>query len=158
MSIPISIVSIFNLDFGQIFPEVQYFTVVVEENSRTFEHPLEDGSSVVDHSIILPVRINLKAFLGFNVYFSTYNRLRAIYLARSTIFVKTRTSIYQNMIIEKMPHEETNKAMESISINLILKEIQVAQTQTTFSPTDNVDSSTVARGRQTTTVTTPPLL
>jgi hypothetical protein len=152
-------VAVFNLNYGRLFTdaEISMTNISVTENRRLFQHPLESGANVVDYSIIEPVKLRIKAILPPETYFSTYSQLNAIYTLGSTLYVKTRVRIYQNLIIESMPHEETVSRLQSVDMELSLREIQYASTIFEYVPISDRDQNVVNRGRQTSTpqVTAP---
>jgi hypothetical protein len=159
-------VAIFNLNYGRLFTEaeIKILELNAEPRRTLFDHPLEDGTTVTDYSIVEPIRMRLAVFLPPGFYASTHAQLREIFNTGSYIYVKSRGNIYDNLIIDAMPHEETAQFLESIQMEIDLREVQTAvtgtvsansaQEATTYSPISPAAESTVQRGRQT---STPPI-
>lgn len=116
------------------------------------EHPLEDGSSIVDHKIILPIEVELSMVVQSADFRSVYDQIKRYYLGAELLSVQTRTGVYNSMVIQGMPHDETPDFYDTISIALKLKEVKLVTAQFGTLPPRKVkrkeDSSTVKRGEQ----------
>ena len=154
-------VALFNINYGRLFTDKEVFIkdVSINQDKKIFEHPLEDGTSVVDHVVINPVTLNINVFLPVEFYLSTYAQLKVIYLTSGLLYFKSRVQIFQNLIIQSMPHEESAENLQSIMMELVLREVQFAetafssssQTSSVYAPLSPISESTVQRGRQTST-------
>lgn len=111
-------------NFNQVFPNAKVMKVTVKEEAKLMEHPVETGIIIVDHRIILPVEIELSIFIENAYYLDTYKIMRGLYLNGTLLSVQTRTGVYDNQIIESMPHEEDPDYYDAITIALKLKQVQ----------------------------------
>ena len=54
------VVAVFNQATGaQVFADARPLKAVVSETAQLMTHPLEDGSNIIDHRIILPIGLSL---------------------------------------------------------------------------------------------------
>lgn len=120
----LDVVAVLNSDFVQVFPEARPLSATVREESKVMEHPLETGSTVVDHRIITPKEIELSCILSSEEYADVYQVIKNIWLNGDTLTVQTRTDSYENMIIESIPHEEKSDMMDGITLAMKLREVK----------------------------------
>jgi len=149
----VDVVGVFDSDFNQLFAEGRPIKANVTVASKVMEHPVEDGSTIADHRVILPVEIELTMILGtVGEYRDTYNQIRSLFLQTETLVVQTRTGTYPNMIIEKMPHDETADVFDAIPLVVKLREVVLVTAQFQALPPKAVakkrNASTVKRGEQ----------
>jgi hypothetical protein len=121
-------VAIFDDDFIQLFPGARAIKAIVKEQSKVMEHPLEDGATITDHRVILPIEIELSFILKPEDYQDTYNQIKQYYLDATLLNVQTKSGVYQNQLIQAMP--------------------LFALTEFEYSAADPLQSSTVNRGAQ----------
>lgn len=145
-------VAVFDQNFTQLFELARPLKATVKEDSKVMEHPLETGASVVDHSVILPVEIELSLVLSRGEYLDTYQRIRKTFRNRDLLVVQTKTGLYENMLIESCPHEEDAEMFDTIAMALKLREAQFVQAQFDTLPPQKVrnptNASTVDKGQQ----------
>ena len=151
-------------DDVQILEGAHLMRATVGEDVTFYKHPLENGRSLVDHRIIQPVTIEFQiiltddvSILGAVLALSTdfvesagdvYTQIREVFLAGTLLSIQTRTATYRNQVIQAMPHEETSRVFDGVTISASMSEIQFETANTTFAPADETDSDTVARGKQ----------
>lgn len=149
----VDVVGVFDSDFNQLFADGRPIKANVLEQSKVMDHPLETGATISDHRVILPVEIELTMILGSRgEYRDTYNEIKALFSQVDTLVVQTRTGTYANMIIEKMPHDETPDVFDAIPLVVKLREVQFVTAQFQALPPKAVakkrNASTVKRGEQ----------
>jgi hypothetical protein len=149
------VVAIFDQNFNQLFVTARPIKATVKEDSKVMEHPLETGATVVDHTIILPVEIEIAIIPTRGEYRDVYQRIRQAYKKRDLLVVQTKTGVYENQIIQSLPHEEDPEQFDTIAIGLKLREVQFVQAQFTKLPAKSVSAtkkptaaSTVDKGQQ----------
>lgn len=151
-SIKVEVVGVFDSQYRQIFPEAVTMKASVNEEAKMFTHPLEDGVSVADHRIIMPVEVEMTVFLRRDQYRNVYAQIRNEFHGANTYIVQTRTASYPNMAIASMPHEENPEMFDSVPMVLKFVEAQFVKTQFQALPPAKVrnkrDASTVKRGEQ----------
>ncbi len=139
-------VAVFTGDFNQVFPRARIVKAVVEEPAKLMEHPLETGATIVDHRIILPIRIELSTVLQSEDYKDTYRQIKQLFLNSTVLSVQTRSSVYTNQIIAEMPHEENPDMYDAKAVAIKLKQVLFANTSSGIKPKRPQDQPTVQRG------------
>jgi len=150
------VVSVFDANDGrQVFANARPIKVTVAESAKLMAHPLEDGSNIVDHRIILPVGLSISFILRAENYRETYQEIRRIFRQSVRLTVQTKTDTYTNLYLQDMPHEEDPALFDTVTMILQFIESQIAIVQVLALPPAAVanppDTSTVDRGQQTTT-------
>lgn len=141
-------VAVFTQDFEQLFKAARAMKAVVKEQAKLMEHPVENGSIITDHRIVLPVEIELTLILTSDDYRQVYKSIRQYYLNGTLLVVQTRSDIYKNQMIESMPHEEDTTQYDVLPLILNLKQVQFAQAQYGVVPQNPTNANTVERGAQ----------
>jgi hypothetical protein len=135
------VTAILDADFNQLFEDARAIKCSVSRASKVMEHPLETGETIVDHTVVLPVSIELSMVLSASGYQSVYQDILSMYKQADTMTVQTRVDSFQNMIIEAMPHEESAEIVDGVLVSLKLKECKFASTQYTEGKAINPASS-----------------
>jgi len=141
-------VALFDQDYNQLFKHARAMKAVVKEQSKVMEHPVENGTVITDHRIILPVEIELTLVLLAEDYANVYKNIRQYYLNGTLLVVQTRSDVYSNQIIDSMPHEEDPTQYDVIALILNLKQVQFVTAQYGVVPKQPKNSNTVKRGTQ----------
>lgn len=149
----IDVVGIYDDGFRQLFETARPIKAAVKEDSKLMEHPVETGATITDFSIILPVEIELSLIAsGVDEYRAVYGQIRRAFTSRTVLAVQTWTGLYQNMLIQAMPHEEDPALADAIAIALKLKEVKIVEAQYAQLAARQVrnpsHASTVNRGQQ----------
>lgn len=146
------IVAIFDQNFNQLFRLARPIKAAVKEDSKLMEHPLETGATITDHSILLPLEIELSLIATRGEYVDVYQRIKQSFRNRDLLVAQTKTGLYENMIIQSMPHEEDPEMFDSIAIAVTLREVLLVTAQFAKLPAKKVrnpsNSSTVDKGQQ----------
>ncbi len=149
------VVAFFDQDYNQILIGANIVDVRVQEDARAMEHPVEDGTIITDHRIILPVEIDVTLILNGNSISSTTNSFTGVYAEIENLFnsatlitVQTRTSIYQNQMITSLPHSETSELYSGVALSLNLRQVLIVSAQYNITPKYPSNSNTVQRGTQ----------
>lgn len=146
------VVAIFDQNFRQLFELARPIKATVKEDSKLMEHPLENGATIIDHSIILPVEIELSLIPKRGEYRDVYLRIRQAFRNRDLLVIQTKTGLYENQIIQSVPHEEDPELYDTIGIALKLREAQFVSAQFGKLPPKAVrnpaHASTVDKGQQ----------
>lgn len=142
-----------NGNLEQIFVQARPRLANVKEESQFMAHPVEDGTSITDHRIIQPIEIEIPFVISRNRYLDTYNEIKQTYFRGESLSIRTRTGLYSNMYIVRIPHREDPDMYDAISISITFREVQFVQAQFSALPPNKVvdkkNSSTVPRGTQT---------
>ena len=141
-------VAVFTQDYVQIFKNARSIKAVVKESAKVMEHPVESGSIITDHRIILPVEIDLSMILASVDYQNVYKQIRQYYYNSTLLYVQTRAGLYMNQLIQGMPHEEDPEQYDALTLALSLKQVQFVTAQYGVVPKNPSNSTTVKRGTQ----------
>lgn len=148
----IEVVGIYDSNFQPLLADAVVMKATVNEDSKIFTHPLETGTSVADHKIILPVEINMDMVLPRGQYRDLYEQLRQIFHGNNVFAIQTRTAVYSSMALASMPHEESPEMFDAVPMQLMFTEADFVETQFQALPPAKVrnkrDASTVKRGEQ----------
>lgn len=134
----------------QLFPHARPIHAVVKPTSRTMEHPIENGQTIADHRIIMPVEIDLSLVIPADYYQTSFLDILDSFSYANLLIVQTKFGTYRNMIIADLPHEEDPDMFDAIKISLRLREVLfVDNNPTSFappsaSPADGTTSSNTA--------------
>lgn len=125
----VDVVSVLNADTGeQVFEGARPLSATVYEDARAMQHPLEDGSSVVDHMIFLPVEIDMRLRISDDVQ-TVFEAMRELFRSSTKLTVKTRTGTYDDQYITSLPADETGERAGSVDIDLRLKQAVFIEVQ-----------------------------
>lgn len=124
------VVAVFDASFNQIFVNARPVKASVKESAKLMKHPVESGSTQVDHRVFEPIGIDLSMVLTPANYFDTYREIRGVFLGKSTIQVQTKTGLYQNLLISDMPHEESPDTFDTIKMTIKLSEVIIVSAST----------------------------
>jgi|GEM_PF-618098 len=147
-TVAVDSVAVFNQDFEQLFKNARALKAVVKEQAKLMEHPVENGSIITDHRIVLPVEIELTLILSSEAYQDVYKSIRQHYVNGDLLVVQTRSDIYSNQLISSMPHEEDPSQYNAIALILNLKQVQFVTAQFGVIPKQPKNSNTVKLGVQ----------
>lgn len=148
-------VAIFTQDFVQLFKNARPLKVVVKEEAKLMEHPVESGATITDHRIILPIEIEISLILKSVDYQDTYRAIKQYYLNGTLLVIQTKSGVYQNQLIASMPHEEDPENYNTIIIALKLKQVQIVTAQYGIVPKNPTNTPVVDRGTQQGSTATP---
>lgn len=149
------VVAVYNQDWEQVFSIARPTELSVKKESKLMEHPLEDGSTIIDHSVIQPIEADLTVVLQPGDYQQGYLEISQLFLNRTYLILQSRGVVYENMIIRAMPHEESPDYYNTLYMIIKLREAQFVTPETTIAPRNPTDKSTVNRGTTQTEVATP---
>jgi hypothetical protein len=146
------VVAVLAADFSQVFTEARAIKVTVNRSSKAMEHPLETGVTITDHRIILPVLADLSLVISSDDYKAVYQQISALFQRGELLTLQTRVGSTSNLLIEKMPHEESGDMLDGVTVALSLKEALFVAPQYSTLPAKKVarpkDADTTKRGQQ----------
>lgn len=146
------VVAVYTSSYQQVFSTARPIKASVQQDSKPMEHPVETGAVITDNRIILPIEIELSMVLPQGDYRPVYNQILQLFTVATLLNVQTRTAAYSNMLIQRMPHEETPEMFDAIPLTIRLKEVQLISTQSQALPAVSVkkpvNQSTVNTGAQ----------
>lgn len=130
----VDIVAVFDDKLNQLFPTARPLKATVREAAKLMEHPIESGSVITDHKIIEPIEITLHVVLTGEEYRDTYKAIHDAFVGENTLTVQTRTSSYDDMLIQEMPHEESPDMLDIVPMIIKLKQVIIITAQSQALP------------------------
>ena len=113
----------------QLFPTARIMKVNVSPTSKLMDHPIEDGSIRTDFRIVNPVEMELSIICTGKDYKSTYQQIKASFIAGDYFTIKTKADSYFNMMIESIPHDEIPDMFDVIALGIKMREVVIVKTQ-----------------------------
>ena len=99
-------------------------------SSTITEFPLEDGSTISDHTIIKPKELTIDSgVMDEDTPADTYSSLLKAKDNRELLTIQTKLSIYTNMAIESIDAVEEAKVGDIVLFSLKLKEVRFAKSK-----------------------------
>lgn len=142
-------VAVFDQDYNQVFSEAEVIRMFVREDSEVMEHPLETGAVIADHQIFEPIELEYVVILPTTLYRNIYQQIKQLFLSSTLLYVQTKTTVYSNMLLRSIPHQETTDMYNAVPMDLRFKQAAFAPSpQSAVVPRDPTNSSTVSRGTQ----------
>lgn len=138
----IDVIAVLDSDLVQLFPEARPVRASVREDAKLMEHPLETGAVTVDHKVTQPAELELTCILNDAEYAATFLQIKDRFLKGELCTIQTRVEIYENMLIQGIPHEEDADMQDAVIMVVRFKEVLIVQTQVRAS------TKTTKRGEQ----------
>ena len=107
---PIEVLS--NLEISRIGLELQ---------KKMFEHPLENGATIVDYEILEPKRVTVNAYISIDDS-STLTELEQLYLNGTRLRIRAENRILENMVIASQPYEITGSMIDKTLYSISFKQ------------------------------------
>lgn len=142
------VTGVFTQSFTQVFRAAKTIKVTVVPKQELMKHPLETGATVVDHKVIQPLEIEMALIIPNGEYRDTLQEITQLWTDGELLIVQTKSGVYENMVIEALPNEETPDMYNAINVALKLVQVTYATTTTKIVPVDPKNASTVDRGTQ----------
>lgn len=141
----------------QLFPYASLMKANISRPSKIMDHPVEVGTDVSDHKIILQVGIELSIIIDAINRQDTYDDIADAFTDSTFLTVMTSAGVFENMVIEDMPHDESPDQYGQLALGLRLRETLIVVTQSQpLSAQDvanNTDQSTVKKGETSSSAT-----
>lgn len=140
---------------GEVLADLAFMEARVMDEAELMEHPLEDGSKIVDHKVHQPIEVTIQASLDLSLQAAAtnaYNEFKQLYQDGTLLMVKTSVDVYDNMLIQGIPYEELPNSYDRIIFNISLKEAIIVESQYIPLPPGKVrnpsDASTTLTGEK----------
>ena len=135
-----------------------FFDAIIKAEHTTSrmltEHPIQNGTNIVDHSFQLPARLVLEIGMSDAMdslvqdqypsvkSVSAYQQLLALQRAGNALSVTTRLNVYENMVIEQITSSDDYKTMYGLRAIVTLRQIMLATVAETTVPTSDREQVT----------------
>lgn len=116
---------------GQI--KAQPLSMNVSRETQVFSHPLEDGTVITDHRIILPIQIQMKFIISEDSTGSIYQEFENLLNFATEVNVKTKARTFPRMFVSSLPHLEDPSKFNALELDIVFTERQTI-TGPTFTP------------------------
>lgn len=137
--------------FSPIFQGSHPMKASVKPSAMLMEHPVADGSVIVDHRIIKPLEIAVSMILERGEYEDAYAEIEGVFNRGDLLVVSCRSGVFENMVLTDIPSGESPEMFDTIRVDLNLKRVVFVSPQFGKLPPAQVasatDSSTVDRGQ-----------
>lgn len=158
-SAAVDVVGVFDSNFNQLFPDARAMRALVKPSAKLPEHPVEDGSTITDNIIYLPIQIDLSMILLPATYKDTYKQVINLFKQAQTVTIQTTADTYPNMVLQDPPHDENPDMIDTATMALKFREFQFVTAQYQQLPATAVkkpsNATTVKTGQKTGTTATP---
>ena len=145
------VTGVFTQSFTQVFRAARPIKAAITPKQDLMKQPLETGATIVDHKVIQPIEAELSLIIPHNQARNTLQEIKQLWSDGTLLIVQTPGDVYDNMVIEALPHEFNADMYNAVAIALKLTQVQYATTTTKIVPRNPVNNSTVDRGTQQTT-------
>jgi len=143
----ITIVGIYN-GTKLLFENAKITSARFRENARMMEHPIESGSIITDHKILMPIEISFQVIISSSDYRSVYASIKKAYANSSFLIVQTRSGAYKNMVLQAIPHEENASVYNALIMMINLKEVFIVGSKGISNPKSATNGDTKKSGTQ----------
>jgi len=117
------VVAIFDSNGNQLFPDARPMKASLAPKAKLMSHPVETGVTLTDYRVLEPREISLSMTLLPTEYADIYATIEQQYNAGTVVSVQLNTGLYQNFVLQEMPHDEAPEIFDTIKITLKLKEV-----------------------------------
>tara|TARA_R110000851_G_scaffold31694_1_gene85490 strand:- start:695 stop:1195 length:501 start_codon:yes stop_codon:yes gene_type:complete len=146
------VTAILNEAGEQVFSTATLLKASVGPSNTFSQHPVEDGTVVVDNKIINQVRISIPTILDPNDYKDVYKAIKDASENGVMFSIQTRVATFGRMYIESYPSEESASIYDTISININFVEqiigTVISKKLASSNVSDKSDVDTENRGEQ----------
>ena len=121
-------VAVFDNNNNRILQRMEITACDVQDSKKVFEHPIEDGSVIVDGIVDSPLEVTLEALI-YDDDVETISALNNLYDDSTLIQVRTKGEVHTNLIIAQKPRRLSSAYINKREYSIQLKEVLFAQVQ-----------------------------
>ncbi len=147
------IVGLFNEDEEELISSRSPVTINESLTSKYLMHPREDGTSIIDHRVIVPMTISMDYVFTQRSYQDDWNRVVSAFYNAEKLLVRTKTLLHDNMYIRSLPTKNSNRVFNGVMVTINLIQTLIVKPNeegfTTNDVANPTDSDTIDRGTQT---------
>lgn len=135
-----------------IWDQAFHMNISTNPTATVARHPLETGSSVMDHRIIEPLQCTLSLMATKSTYRDLYSAIRAVHENSRLVNIHTRTRVCRNMAITAMPDEQNPDMYDALAIDITFEEMVFVTpsqgTMTSENTRNKADANTIQQGQK----------
>lgn len=109
---------------GPAFETARIMRATINNDSDIFSHPIEDGNTITDFKVELPIQIQLAVIIPAEDFENAYRNLRQAKAIGSEFIIQTRADSYERMVIKSMPHEESPEIGDCLGLSITFQEVK----------------------------------
>ena len=105
----------------EVLQNLHISRVSVENQKKLFEHPIENGLTIVDHEVLEPQAISLEAYIAIDDS-ALLNELTELYMNGTKLKIRADNRVLNNMIVESQPSEITSDIFDYTKYTIRFKQ------------------------------------
>jgi hypothetical protein len=127
-------------DSGRIFYGIPFYhatpmSLSIEQNSKLCEQPVENGTLIAEHKVILPKRVVCSLAMPNFIAGRVINEIQQYYNSSKKIIIQCVAGTYMNMILDALPTEMDNSTVDRPIYKLSFREVILVE------PADSEDNA-----------------
>lgn len=132
-------------DLQEVLQGLEITRISIEDDSKTFEHPIETGAVIADYRIVNPKRASLQAYISINDTV-TLKELEYLYLSGAELKIRANNNVINKIMISSKPFEITGSIFDKSLYSISLKEFfEVTPTYVNMPPKKVAKKSNASR-------------
>ena len=112
----------------EVLQNLENTRLTFDNNKKLFEHPLEDGSKIIDFSILEQKKISIQSYIAVDDS-ATLTELENLYLNGTLLRIRAENRIVDNVIISGQPFELTGERNNKTLYSITFQEAQFVTPQ-----------------------------
>ena len=125
----------------EVLANLQIDRIAVELQKKMFEHPLENGVTIVDYEVLEPKKASIQAYIGVDDN-TTLTELEQLYLNGTRLRLRAENRILENMIVASQPYEITGSMIDKTLYSISFKQADFVMPQYVGMPNAKNKSNT----------------
>ncbi len=125
----------------EVLSNLEITRIAVENQMKIFEHPLEDGTVIVDHEVLEPKKAVIQAYISIDDN-TTLTELEQLYVNGVKLRVRAENRIIENMVIASQPCEITSAVLDKTLYSITLRQADYVSPQYVGMPAAKNKSNT----------------
>lgn len=106
--------------------KAQPMNLSVQNDSRTFSHPLDNKKTMIDHKIDLPIQISITMSIVNDTQSVIYNQIESYKRLVTECSVRTKAQTYDRLIVASCSHRESPDFFNALLMTINFIEYQKA--------------------------------
>ena len=129
----------------EVLQGLEIVRIAIEDQAKTFEHPIETGAVITDYEIFEPKQVSIQAYIS-NDDATTLKELEQLYLSGTTLKIRACNKILTNAIIASKPFEVSAEVFDKTLYSISFKEVlEVSPTYVAMPPKKVAKKSNASR-------------
>lgn len=134
----IPVTALLDADGNQLLETVNLMSLSCQSSKQFAQHTLENAENISDHVFDLQDRVNLTVILNPDDYQPVYQEIKNLFNDLTEFIIQTKVETYTGMYLEALPHEESARMIDTISIQLPFVQQMTAAAEVVGLPPESV--------------------